>query len=252
MIEKRNFKKSIAIWICLLLVYTLAGLVLRPINNLTLRLAIRCFIALVITGFCFYFMHGSKLYSNELNLRHIKIYNTIFIIIVAIFYLFFRLPIWIELFTTQRSGLINSLLIAVCAGFCEEALFRGMLFNICANYLKKHRYIWLETALVTSILFGLMHSVNLLSSEPLPSVGTQVFYAFASGLMFAYLRLMSNHLWPAILAHAAFDFTIVPKNAVFAINAQGLSLVYIIFGILTDIYLLFIWSFNRLYNETKA
>ena len=127
-----------------------------------------------------------------------------------------------------------------------------MLFNICANYLKKHRYIWLETALVTSILFGLMHSVNLLSSEPLPSVGTQVFYAFASGLMFAYLRLMSNHLWPAILAHAAFDFTIVPKNAVFAINAQGLSLVYIIFGILTVIYLLFIWSFNRLYNETKA
>ena len=101
MIEKRNFKKSIAIWICLLLVYPLAGLVLRPINNLTLRLAIRCFIALVITGFCFYFMHGSKLYSNELNLRHIKIYNTIFIIIVAIFYLFFRLPIWIELFTTQ-------------------------------------------------------------------------------------------------------------------------------------------------------
>ncbi len=247
--QKINFKKELIIWFILLLVYTFSGFILKPIANFTFRLFLRCLIALLVTGFCFYYMNGFKLYSDQLKLDHIKIYNGIFIAIVIIFYVCFRLLIWLRLFTNQSSGLINSILVALAAGFCEEALFRGMLFNMVADWLKKQKYIWLEISLIISLMFGLMHFVNFFRGEPLLSVMAQIFYAFSAGLMFTYFRLFSNHLWSAILAHVLFDLTIIPKNGVLALENKVIPIAYLVFGILAIIWLFFIWNFNRLFNK---
>ena len=62
--------------------------------------------------------------------------------------------------------------------------------------------------LISSFLFGLAHSVNLVLrfSGNLGAVSFQVLGAFVIGIGFAALRLRTNMIWGAILVHLLLDF----------------------------------------------
>jgi uncharacterized protein len=115
------------------------------------------------------------------------------------------LPVVLSLFVGLefRSLLLTSelLLIALLIGFSEETIFRGLMLNAL-----KARGPW-TAATLTSVLFGLSHSLNLLSGKSGTEILIQVAYALAIGFGFAAVALRTGLLWPLILIHALIDFT---------------------------------------------
>ncbi|MGZ6388884.1 MAG: CPBP family intramembrane glutamic endopeptidase, partial [Ktedonobacterales bacterium] len=90
-----------------------------------------------------------------------------------------------------------ALYVGVCllVGFVEEVYFRGLMLQAL-----KPRGLWLA-AIVTSILFGATHALNVLGAASPLYTALQVGYAFALGLLFAALVLVTRLIWPVILAH---------------------------------------------------
>ena len=85
-------------------------------------------------------------------------------------------------------------------GFVEEVFFRGLILRALAP-----RGLW-RAAIVSSVLFGLAHSLNVLSgANPLATL-LQVGYALAIGFGFAAVTLRTGTIWPLVLIHALIDF----------------------------------------------
>ena len=93
------------------------------------------------------------------------------------------------------------LIIALLIGFSEETIYRGLMLSAL-----KARGPW-TAATVTSVLFGLSHSLNLLSGKSGAEIVIQICYALAIGFGFAAVALRTGLLWPLILVHALIDFT---------------------------------------------
>ena len=89
----------------------------------------------------------------------------------------------------------------VGAGFGEETIWRGFLFERARTLLGTSRPALAATLVLTSLLFGSAHLLN----QGWPGATQAAITGFAFGL--AYLRL--RRIWPVMVAHAAFDITAV-------------------------------------------
>ena len=117
--------------------------------------------------------------------------------------------------------LVNSLLV----GISEELMFRGILL-----YGAQTRYrLWISIWIV-SILFGLVHALNGFLTGAFGPAVFQAVMAFFSGVMFMGLRLRQNSLYPAMLVHGLWDFS------VFAASQSLIAAVGTIFPIIFFLY----------------
>lgn len=116
---------------------------------------------------------------------------------------------------------ISSLLI----GLSEEFFFRGILFPYFISFFKLKKYSLYFSILLSSIIFGLFHYLNLFqSSGSFVGMTLQVLYAFFTGILFCALLLRTKSIIIPSLIHALIDFsglthvlyrnktTIIPKN----------------------------------------
>ncbi|MFF2488001.1 CPBP family intramembrane glutamic endopeptidase [Microbacterium sp. NPDC058062] len=94
-------------------------------------------------------------------------------------------------------------------GFAEEVLTRGFVVNL----MRKGGYREITVALVSALLFSVLHAGNLLSGQSPLTTGFQLVYTFAFGiLMYLSLRVTGNLIWP-ILLHATTDPSIFLQGA---------------------------------------
>lgn len=89
----------------------------------------------------------------------------------------------------------------IFAGIIEEILFRGMLYKEMAENNEKRAII------VSSLLFGVGHMVNLFngSGAELVSNMCQVIYAVSVGFMFVMLFKKSGSILPCIVTHSLLN-----------------------------------------------
>lgn len=80
-------------------------------------------------------------------------------------------------------------LIGIFGPFCEEFVFRGMVYG---GYVKSGSRFW--AILLSALLFGLMH-MNF----------NQAIYAFAIGIMLSLLMEATGSLWAPMLCHMIFN-----------------------------------------------
>ena len=92
-------------------------------------------------------------------------------------------------------------ILAIMVGFFEETFFRGLMLRPIALLGK-----W-RAAIITAVVFGLMHSLNLLSGFNPGVVLVQMSYASAIGFTYAALVLRTGMIWPLMLLHFLTDFT---------------------------------------------
>ncbi len=119
------------------------------------------------------------------------------------------LPLLMPAFFSLAAGLefgglgltLGLLVTALLIGFTEEAIFRGLMLTAL-----KARGPWMA-AIVTSVLFGLSHSLNLLSGKSGVEILIQICYALAVGFAFAAIVFKTGLIWPLVLVHALIDFT---------------------------------------------
>lgn len=93
------------------------------------------------------------------------------------------------------------LMLAVCAA--EELFFRGFLLRILM------RYGAIPAVLLSSTVFALFHLVNLTAGSALYTL-TQVLCAFAVGICFAAVTVLSGSLLPGFAAHFLSNITAAP------------------------------------------
>ena len=97
-------------------------------------------------------------------------------------------PSFLEMASEELLGgsfFVNFFGVAMIPAFFEECLVRGGMLN---SYLNTGRLR--AAVLLTAFLFGLLHM------NP-----TQLFYAFAMGIVLALLFVLSGSVWPGILFH---------------------------------------------------
>ncbi|HSQ07083.1 MAG TPA: CPBP family intramembrane glutamic endopeptidase [Chromatiaceae bacterium] len=93
-------------------------------------------------------------------------------------------------------------------GLSEELMFRGILLQA----LRHRMAIW-PAILVTSLLFGAVHSLNVFATGHLLTAVVQSGAALLSGLLFIAIRLRTGSLWPAIVVHGLWDFGVFTMGA---------------------------------------
>jgi uncharacterized protein len=122
-----------------------------------------------------------------------------------LYYIVPFLPLFINLIpgveVTSLLYLMEIIAITLMVGFVEEVFFRGLMLNP----LKSHG-LW-KAAIITSLLFGLTHAMNVLAGKSVAEDAAQIFYAVAIGFAYAALVLKKGILWPLVLAHFLIDFT---------------------------------------------
>ncbi len=92
--------------------------------------------------------------------------------------------------------LVNMLLV----GLSEELMFRGVLYSGLRDRLSP----W-PAVVITSILFGGIHVLNVGATGHLQGAILQSVATAMLGLMLMALRLRMGSLWPAVLVHAAWN-----------------------------------------------
>ncbi|WP_159449612.1 CPBP family intramembrane glutamic endopeptidase [Demequina sp. NBRC 110057] len=117
-------------------------------------------------------------------------------------------------------GTIGLLAVFVaCVGFSEELAFRGVVTQLLRRGGDRER----DVALGASAIFALVHVGNWVGLEglsPINGIGIvfQLVFAFACGVLFHVVLVLTGRLvWPMVL-HAAIDF------ASLAVVAQGVDL----------------------------
>lgn len=103
-------------------------------------------------------------------------------------------------------------------GFVEELMYRG----IGVKMLRDGGHGEFAVAALTSLLFALSHSVNLLSGQSIKSVGPTVIYTISFGVLM-YLTLRSvGFLVAAMILHGLTDpTTILATGGIDEITAAG-------------------------------
>jgi len=116
------------------------------------------------------------------------------------------LPVLMVIFQFNKLQLSNSTQILIFAalaamtGFAEETVFRGI--PIYALHSKGY----MRAAVFSSLIFGLVHLLNLLQGANLLATIGQVIFAFLIGFAFAAPLIFTGTIWPIIIFHAIQDF----------------------------------------------
>lgn len=88
----------------------------------------------------------------------------------------------------------------LCVGFAEEVYFRGFVLNILKA--KGIRF----SIVVSSIIFGLGHLINIAGGTGFAETVLQIFFAFLFGFVCAEIVVITGSIVPAILWHFIHDF----------------------------------------------
>ena len=104
-------------------------------------------------------------------------------------------------FSVPTLAMISTSLMAGC---CEEAAFRGLGISYLMRQWKEENKV-LPALLLTSAVFGLVHSANILSGAEVPITLIQTFSSFFIGLFLGAIFLRSGCLWSAMIIHFLHD-----------------------------------------------
>ena len=119
------------------------------------------------------------------------------------------------------------IVLCLLVGLAEEYIFRGLLVSL---FLKLFHNNVLGAVLGSSIMFGLIHTMNL-KSMPIGYVSGQVIFAAAIGLLFGTIYVKTKNLSIVILLHALRDMFPMFSNKLMAEAAKmqfSMSSLYVI------------------------
>ncbi len=100
---------------------------------------------------------------------------------------------------------LTKLCMALNAGFSEETMFRAAAIPIGLMYFKAEKKI-ASTLIITSIVFGAMHFVNITGGGAVSVILMQVIATIFMGIYFAVLFMVSGSILLPIIVHALWDY----------------------------------------------
>lgn len=107
--------------------------------------------------------------------------------------------------------------LVVLVGVFEEIVFRGMLLSALET-----RMNLIAAVLLSSLLFGVTHYVNLFQGQSFSGTTIQVLHSTGSGVHYAALMLVTGSIWAPVLVHSVWDAAI-SMTAVMPINETAVQ-----------------------------
>ncbi|MBO4750470.1 MAG: CPBP family intramembrane metalloprotease [Lachnospiraceae bacterium] len=95
---------------------------------------------------------------------------------------------------------LANLFFTLAIGMIEELYFRGI---ICGLLLRKGVA---KAVIISAVLFGLAHLMNVMGGAHLVETILQILFAFTYGLVFAVIFYVGGSIVPCLLLHALHDF----------------------------------------------
>ncbi len=115
---------------------------------------------------------------------------------------------WNTYSNTASKMLILFVLSTLVVGIVEELVFRGTIFPLFIKSFSDKRRPILISAVLSSLMFGVVHYVNLFSQpENLIGITSQVFFALAIGVFFCGLMTRTENILIPCLLHALVNFS---------------------------------------------
>lgn len=103
-------------------------------------------------------------------------------------------------------NVLVSLILCALVGFAEEIVFRGVIGEIIyRKYANSGLGIWFA-AIMTSVLFGGIHLVNISAGASVIGVIVQVVAVVAEGLLFTAVYFRTRNIYVAAFLHGFLDF----------------------------------------------
>lgn len=106
--------------------------------------------------------------------------------------------------TMPRVAMLTLAFKMAAVGISEELMFRGVLL---AGLLTRYT-VW-PSVLASSVIFGLVHTLNGFTTGDVPDALWQSAGAFLQGLGYAAIRLRTRSVWPMAMVHSIWDFSLM-------------------------------------------
>ena len=126
---------------------------------------------------------------------------------LRIFVVFWVISLIVQVFFSDfELGLptLSTVSVSVAAGFTEETAFRGLPLSMLMRKFAKGNRIY-AALIITSVVFGLVHGLNVFVGANIGRTGIQMIGAGFMGLLLGAIYLRSGNLWPVIVIHTAHD-----------------------------------------------
>ena len=136
------------------------------------------------------------------------------------------LPLGFLLGLFELGYVLVSIITSLTAGIKEEFLFRGVIVSTLLRRWKD-RNMFLQAALVSGIVFGLIHATNVLAgADPMQTL-FQVIASVGVGIFFAAVYIRCGSILPCMFYHVLHDIIAIAAESNVAENgimyAQALS-----------------------------
>lgn len=233
-------------WLILTAFYIYSPEIVDRMPNELLRVGIYIVITVAILIIGMKLAKTGQLFNKKIPQGKVKILTIIAITILTLQIGLLTLIVKVEIFKLPLIKILKILVAASMAGICEEVLFRGILFNSFLTLIAKNKYKFFLASLIGSMLFGLLHLVNL-SHQSLLSIIGQIIFATSLGLALSYIRIVYNGMiWP-ILIHFWQDFS--PVIATPDTGNSDVSLMLSYYVPVAIFMLICIYAYNVRYNK---
>lgn len=163
-------------------------------------------VVLLVSGNKYTFIYKRENFFNSLKLA-------IPILIFSLFYLFIGLS---NIILVQKNfdifNFVTLILLCTGIGFFEELLCRGWLLN---QYLKRFGNTKdgvIKSIVISSIIFGLLHMVNIIGGQPVLLTIMQVIQTTALGFFWGTLYFRTKNIYSCIFIHGFYDFCLMISN----------------------------------------
>jgi membrane protease YdiL (CAAX protease family) len=191
--------------VCLLVLFITRKLLEFYVCKIEIEYLTKTIVKLFLLGVAIIFIKKNKLYSMPL-FKNFYIFLSIIIIVIILVYLNTQNSIVSNNFNINSSLLIAFLFSCLVTGFFEEVIFRVMFFKIFINFNSHvNNKTVFRSYIYTSLLFGLVHFVNLNSSGFL-NVLNQVLLAFGLGLLLQVLLAKYNNILFIATIHSLINY----------------------------------------------
>jgi len=95
---------------------------------------------------------------------------------------------------------------SLSVGFFEEILFRGVILILLIQRYSQQKHGLLISVILSSVLFGMVHLINLWNGASLFDTLLQVGYSTLMGMLWAVMYLRTQNLWLTMILHATYNF----------------------------------------------
>ncbi|MBQ8966371.1 type II CAAX endopeptidase family protein [Ruminococcus sp.] len=115
-------------------------------------------------------------------------------------------------FGTEQIWLIIGVILS--AGICEELMFRGVILNALRDRFGRDTFKGTLLAIIISgVMFGCMHFINLRAGVPLPNVLAQVVSVTGMGIFMGAVYCRSGNIKVCFFLHSFLDLCILLPNS---------------------------------------